>query len=359
MIVYCLLCLFGSVMAAEFSKSNQGISDGFLGDCPGSTKPAVIKPKTLETLTISVLAPGNVLKANWTKYTYSRAPKLAKHPEMDFSKKTVVLLPGYLDSINFPTMRSMGTVYKEMGYNVLVVDYFEITTKHYPIAARLIRPVSKHIAEILVSLTNHGLDPKKLELTGISLGAQATGFVAKHYRHLTGQNISSITAMDPAGPCFKHLEIQDRIDASDADFVLQITTNMDGFGLSTPVGHVAVYVNGGEYQAGDLWALPCLVICSHVKSYMIWLSALMNPGTFIAIQCDSVQQARDADCYDRLPKVTNTVDLFTDRSKPGIYYLPTFNRYPYSLGKKGLKRRDNEVTKHLNWLNADEVLKVK
>ncbi|XP_063382152.1 phospholipase A1 member A-like [Cydia fagiglandana] len=347
-----------SVKAVEFSKSSRGVSVGFLGDCPGSLKPAVIKPKTLEKLSISVLAPGNVLMANWTKYSYYHASKLATHHEVDFNKKTVVLVPGYLDSINFPTMRTMGTVYKELGYNVLLVDYFELTAQHFPIAARLIRPVGRHVAEMLVNLRNHGLDPKKLELIGISLGGQAISFIAKHYRHLTGQNISSITAIDPSGPCFRHLGPKDRLDSSDADFILQIITNMDGFGTSVPAGHVTVLVNGGEYQPGDFWTLPCLVMCSHIRSYFIWLSALMNPGTFIAIQCDSVQQARDGDCYERLPRVTNTVDLFTDRSKPGIYYLHTFNRYPYGLGKRGLKRKYNEVTKHLNWLNRDDVFTV-
>ncbi|XP_063363395.1 phospholipase A1 member A-like [Cydia amplana] len=299
-----------------------------------------------------------MLMVNWTKYSYSHVSKLATHHEVDFDKKTVVLLPGYLDSINYPTMRTMGTIYKELGYNVLLVDYFELTAQHFPIAARLIRPVGRHVAEMLVTLKNHGLDPKKLEITGVSLGGAATGFVAKHYQQLTGQNISSITAMDPSGPCFRHLGPKDRLDASDADFVLQIATNMDGFGIASPAGHVTVFVNGGEYQPGDIWSLPCLVICSHLRSYFIWLSALMNPGIFIAIQCDSVQQARDGDCYERHPRVTNTVDLFTDRSKPGIYYLHTYNRYPYGLGKRGLKRKYNEITKHLNWLNRDDVLKV-
>ncbi|XP_063382151.1 phospholipase A1 member A-like [Cydia fagiglandana] len=209
---------------------------------------------------------------------------------------------------------------------------------------------------MLAKLTDLGLDPKRLELVGYSLGGQAIGLTAKHYRQITGYNISSLTAVDPSGPCFRHLGPQDRLDPSDADFVLQITTNMDGFGIATPVGQVAIFVNGGEYQPGDLWLAPCLVLCSHGRAYFLWLSALMNPGIFIALQCDSVQQARDGDCYERQPRVTNTMDLFTDRSKPGIYYLHTFNRYPYGLGKRGLKRKDNEIVKHLSWLNQEEVL---
>jgi pancreatic lipase-related protein 2 len=226
-------------------------------------------------------------------------------------------------------------------------------------AVRLTRPVGKHAAEMLANLTDLGLDPTKLELVGLSLGGQTMSFIAKNYREITGKNISSMTALDPTGSCFRNLGPDQRLDASDADFVVKVATNIDGYGLATPVGHVNFYVNGGEYQPGDIWFLPCGGLCSHIRSYFLWLSALLNPGLFKGIQCNSVQQARDADCYDIKPMVTNTLDLYVDRSKPGIYYLSTFNRYPYGLGEKGLKRNGETILRQLSSLNEADMLWVK
>lgn len=208
------------------------------------------------------------------------------------------------------------------------------------------RTVGKHAAEMLINLTQLGLDPKKIELVGLSLGGQTVSFIAKNYRLLSGMNISRITGLDPAGPCFRNLGPEDRLDQSDADFVDVVSTNIDGFGMAAPVGHVNFYVNGGEFQPGDVFWMPCNVFCSHLRSFTVWLAALQYPDSFIAMQCDSVQDARDKNCYDRVPRVTNTLGLDVDKSKEGIFYLATDNNFPYHLGKKGLKK-ENEFFMHL------------
>lgn len=213
-------------------------------------------------------------------------------------------------------------------------------------AALFTRTVGKHAAEMLSNLTKEGLDPKKLELVGLSLGGQTVSFIGKKYRQLTGMNISRITGLDPAGPCFRNLGPEDRLDQTDADFVDTIYTNIDGFGMAAPVGHVNFYVNGGEYQPGDLFWMPCNVLCSHIRSFTIWIAALQNQDSFIAMKCSSVQEARLKNCYDKVPEITNVVGLKTDRSNEGIFFLATDNNFPYYLGKKGLKR-ENEYFSHL------------
>lgn len=220
------------------------------------------------------------------------------------------------------------------------------------------RPAGKHAAEMLANLTKLGLNPKDLEVIGLSLGGQTISFIGKNFQAITGRNISRLTALDPAGPCFRNLGPDDRLDTSDADFVDVIATNIDGFGMAAPVGHVTFYVNGGEFQPGDVMWLPCNVFCSHIRSYTIWLAALEHPNSFIAMQCDSVQQARDGNCFDRKPFVTNVLGINTDRSKKGIFYLATENNFPYFMGKKGLKR-DSEFWMHsLKSYNANSVIKM-
>ncbi|XP_047993709.1 phospholipase A1 member A-like [Leguminivora glycinivorella] len=332
---YFVVFMILSVAAVEFSREAEGHPVGLLPDCPNSDKPAAIKPKSLKKLFVTVMNKEYRLTKS---YDYYHIRSLAKNQDVDFSKKTLLYCGGYLDSNSWPFGRVLGELYKDLGYNVLLLDTLEFTARLYPQATRVIRPIGKHVAEMLVKLRAHGLDPKKLELVGLSLGAHTMSFIAKNYRLLTGQNISSLTALDAAGPCFRQAPSNQRLDPSDADFVLAIVTNMDGFGIELPVGHVIFYANGGEYQPGDIPWLPCDVFCSHIRGYILWLSALFNPGTFIGVRCDTIQQVRDGECYHIKPMVTNTLDLYTDRSKPGMYYLRTTNVYPYALGKKGLKK---------------------
>lgn len=118
-----------------------------------------------------------------------------------------------------------------------------------------------------------------------------------------------------------------------------IETNIDGYGMAAPVGHVNFYVNGGEFQPGDVLWVPCTGLCSHIRSFTLWIAALKNPDSFIAMKCDSVQDARNKNCFNRTPIVTNVVGLNTDRTKEGVFYLSTDNNYPYFLKEKGLKKK--------------------
>lgn len=220
------------------------------------------------------------------------------------------------------------------------------------------RPVGFHAAEMLANLTKLGFNPKKLEVIGLSLGAQTMSFIAKNYRLLTGMNISRLTGLDPAGPCFRNLGPEDRLDESDADFVDVVHTNIDGWGMAAPVGHVNFYVNGGEYQPGDVLWIPCNVLCSHVRSYTIWLAALQNPDAFIAMRCESVSQARTRGCFDNKPIVTNLLGLKTDRNKKGIFYLGTYNNFPYFMGQNGLNKENEYFGWRLKEFNSAELMKL-
>ena len=225
-------------------------------------------------------------------------------------------------------------------------------------ASRFMRAAGRNVAEMIAELAKLGLDPKKTELIGLSLGGQTASFVAKHFYKLTGTKISRITGLDPAGPCFRNLGPDQRIDKSDADFVEVVSTNIDNMGMAAPVGHVTYYVNGGENQPGEVYWLFCNSLCSHIRSHILWLTALTHRNSFIAIQCDSVQQARNIQCYDRKPLVTNVMGLNANKSKEGIFYLTTTNRYPYYLGKKGLKKENDYILSVTKNLNSEDVIKI-
>ncbi|CAH2039369.1 unnamed protein product, partial [Iphiclides podalirius] len=346
------------VTAMYSSRALEGYPSGYLGDCPGSTKEAIITKKSLKHLAIYVQGPGGVIDARHVKYNYYQMRQLARDPDIDFSRKTLLYIGGFLDSPNFPIARTISTVYHDVGYNVLLLDTNTFTTMEYPMAVRFMRPVGRHVAKMLAVLIGEGLDPSKLEVVGLSLGGQTMSFVAKGLQDLTGRNVSRLTGLDPAGPCFRHLGPGQRLDMTDADFVEVVSTNIDGFGMAAPVGHVNFYVNGGEYQPGDLLWMPCNVLCSHIRSFTLWLAAMRHPDSFVAMQCDSVQQARDKLCYDRRPLVTNLLGPKVDRTKRGIFYLATDNDFPYYLGADGLKREREFFAMKTKSINEGAVIKM-
>ncbi|CAK1544907.1 unnamed protein product [Leptosia nina] len=354
-----LLCLvsIGNVCTEHSTRQTEGYPAGFLANCPGTNKEAIITKKSLKYLSI-VVQSGEGLTARHRKYNYYQTSELAKDPDLDFNRTTLLYVGGYLDSPSFFVARTIGLVYNSLGYNVLLLDTNMFTTMEYPRAARFMPTVGKHAAEMLADLTQVGLDPKKLELVGLSLGGQTASFIAKNYKLITGTKISRLTGLDPSGPCFRNLGPEERIDKGDADFVDIVATNIDGYGMATPAGHVNFYVNGGEYQPGEIFWVFCDVICSHVRALTVWISALKNQDSFIAIQCDSVQQARDKDCFDRKPKVTTVFGLKTDKSKEGIFYLSTDHKYPFYLGQRGVFKENDFTLSMTRLANREKVLKI-
>ncbi|XP_041978410.1 lipase member H-A-like [Aricia agestis] len=330
-LVHVTFCLFFNSTCAD--REDEGYPSGFMSVCPGSTFPAAIPRSQLRYLYFVVQGQGR----SRARYSYWTAGEIASDPRIDFTRRTVVVAIGYLDSTNFPISALFANQYEELGYNVILVDNQRFATVLYYLAARLMRPVGKHVAEVLVELTRSGLDPGKLELVGFSLGGQTISYIAKNYRQMTGRNVSRLIALEPAGPCFRTLGPGDRLDASDADFVQVIHTNIDGYGMPTRMGHVDIYVNGGEYQPGDLTILPCTSTCSHFRVLWLWVSALKHPNKFLALRCNSIQDARDSQCYGE-PQVVNLMGNKVEVKIHGVFYLATTHTYPFYLGKKGLKQ---------------------
>ncbi|CAG5057572.1 unnamed protein product [Parnassius apollo] len=272
------------------------------------------------------------------------------------NKKTVLYCGGFLDSASFPFSRALGTAYCKRGYNVIMVELFQFLTYIYPKSVRLTKVLGDKIGELLTKLTEQGLKTENLEIVGISLGAHIGGYAAKYLYAATGKKPSRITGLDPAGPCYRSLPPSSKLQASDADRVDIVHTNIDGFGLAEKLGHVDFYVNGGEYQPSDIPAIPCLVLCSHLRSGLYWWQAIEHPKKFIGIKCDSIQDARFAKCFNN--SETNYLGLETKFNRPGIYYLPTFNEFPYYRGKEGLKQENEiytSVSRLINSVNLFEV----
>ncbi|XP_049880119.1 phospholipase A1 member A-like isoform X2 [Pectinophora gossypiella] len=352
-----LLVLAGCAHAGRFTPPPDiGMPAGLIPDCPGVRKNASISAQSMPMLQVSFYrldAGGNLLTR---PMPVTAAHKMLASEKIDWSKKTVVHAVGWLDSAMFPHSRALAAAYARRGYNVFVTDTFAFLTSIYPKSVRLTRVIGKKLGEFLAKLTALGLRGERLELVGISLGAHIAGYTAAAYTALTGSRPRRLTGLDPAGPCFRALPPDMRFNAGLADQVDVIHTNIDGFGIAEPLGHVDVYVNGGEYQPGDVPYIPCLVICSHVRAVLYWWQAIEHPKKFIAVQCDSVQEARLANCYNNT--VTNYIGLETRFDRPGIYYLSTSNEFPYYRGRAGLDASNEIYTSVVRSINDDNGFQV-
>ncbi|KOB75924.1 putative lipase [Operophtera brumata] len=150
-------------------------------------------------------------------------------------------------------------------------------------------------------------------------------------------------ALDPAGPCFRNLPNEERLNPDAAERVDVVHTNIDGFGIADTMGHVDFYVNGALFSN---FILPCFQLCSHVLAAVYWALSFSNPDKFIAVQCDTVADARLGNCFDKELK-TNVLGPKTNFSQPGIYYLPTSEAFPYFMGEEGLKKRKYGANNYL------------
>ncbi|KAM3966425.1 lipase member H-A-like [Aphomia sociella] len=357
----CIFCvssiLFGFATAIPSFRYNEGYPTGYLADCPGSDKPSIITKESLNSLSITVIG----LKGKPSRrkmYTYYQIKAFANDPTMDYSKKTMLYVGGYGDNPISPLAIVFHNEYLKLGYNIWLLDTSKFTIREYPRAARLMRTVGKHVGEILHNLTlyNVEFDPKNLEMVSVSLGVHTMSFIAKSFKALSGTTVGRLTGLDPSGPCFRNLGPEGQLDKSDADFVDVLITNMDGLGTANPMGHVNYYVNGGEFQSAELPWYLCDYLCSHMRMFTLWYAALLHPDSFIAMQCDSVQQARERNCYDRRPMVTNVLGLKANKTKHGIFYLATNYYFPYYMGKKGLKRKYEPLDVRLRELNSADVM---
>lgn len=350
-IAVCILC--GLAEAAVRSPlTDIGHPAGLFPDCPGVTKNATISPRMIHQLQMVIhkWIDGQLQTKNIPILSVPKVLIRDKHIDLK-KKKTAIYAPGFWDTSAMPINRAIGRAYAKRGYNVLVTETFSFLTYIYPKSVRLSMTIGRKIGELLVKLDQMGLEPENLELVGMSLGAQILSFASKHYYKETGKKPGRIVGLDPAGPCFRSLEPEMKFNANDGEKVVVIHTNIDGFGTAEPLGHVDFYANGGEYQPSDIPYIPCLIVCSHMKAMIYWWLAVENPRKFIGIKCDSVQDARYANCYQN--NQLNNLGVETDFNKTGIFYLPTSNVFPYYRGKDGLKSENEIYTSMARNINND------
>lgn len=91
------------------------------------------------------------------------------------------------------------------GYNILVVEWSRYSGGRY-IANAIVNSyrVGEIIGKVLLRMMNEGFNLDKFHLVGHSLGGHLVGFIGRSFINNSNktEEITRITALDPAGPLF-------------------------------------------------------------------------------------------------------------------------------------------------------------
>ncbi|CAG7837711.1 unnamed protein product [Allacma fusca] len=297
----------------------------------------------------------------FTRTTRNEAEELlpGKDALLDFSayngaKNTVVIVHGWTDNSTTPwVVKTKNAILDKEDSNVLVVDWYPGASLNYLKSVDNARLVGAQIAALLQFIIGKtSTTPAKIHIIGHSLGAHIAGYVGKRI-----DNIARITALDPTQPYFEGTDALVRLDVSDAVFIQTIHSNgksasrLDGFGLTTPIGNVDIYPNGGEVQPGCKDQISKLkgslndllkydfdgqfseYACSHSRAPEYYAESLLSECPFVAYRCDDAKAFEAGSCYSDCQDGSCLVVGNEKESKPqpGHYFLNTDSQASFCL----------------------------
>ncbi|CAB4057017.1 Pancreatic lipase-related protein 3 [Lepeophtheirus salmonis] len=250
----------------------------------------------------------------------------------DASKLTKTIVHGFMGNCELPWVVDMrDALLKISDINVFCADWKQGSQfPNYSQAAANTQIVGLMIAKFFNAVSGVvGSIGPKLHLIGFSLGAQVCGYAGSKI-----PNCSRISGLDPAGPVFRDLEVEFRLDKSDADFVDVIHTNSayylsGGLGLSDVCGHVDFYPFGGQNQ------MPCKSVfqeaffwkdigCSHSRAVRLYIESIKNKDCkMVGFPCVGGYNTflLKGECFDTSKAFP--LGLNTPRNANGELYLTT------------------------------------
>ncbi|CAH2097324.1 unnamed protein product [Euphydryas editha] len=262
------------------------------------------------------------------------AETLRKARSFDSDENLIIFIHGFTDD---PTKDSFAEISKSFFDNghlsTIALDGSSLIRWLYLRSTTYVRFMGEKLGETLASIVYQGQDPAHIHIIGHSLGAHISGFTGKTFHDLTGKHIGRITGLDPAGPCFSHVDPELRLKESDAAFVDVIHTDAGVYGIKDPVGHVDFYPNSGSEQPNCL-----LQTCSHSRSWQLFGESVVRHDAFPAVKCKSWDEFKEGKCE----KDISYMGYATKPDTRGLYFLQTAGSSPYGLGLDGIKYKNTD-----------------
>merc|ERR1711970_1690118 len=224
--------------------------------------------------------------------------------------KTIILTHGFgADTDSHWTTKSTKLFLELLDTNIILVDWRKLAEAPWYFSAVGNVPIVANQTSYLINLLANvaGLQSERIMMIGHSLGAHVSGDTGMFCQQTHGLTMGNIIGIDPAGPEFHTDDINVRLDASDADFVVAIHVNggdlLEGcIAYYDPCGHVDFYPNGGKHQPGctDLGGLWDLVIggCSHHKSHDYVYEGILHDQAFMSWQCSDWENFTAGACAE-------------------------------------------------------------
>uniref|UniRef100_A0A8C6ZVV5 Triacylglycerol lipase n=1 Tax=Nothoprocta perdicaria TaxID=30464 RepID=A0A8C6ZVV5_NOTPE len=259
-------------------------------------------------------------------------PTTIRQSNFDVNKKTRFIVHGFIDKGEENWLSDLCRVLEDV--NCICVDWKKGSRCQYTQASNNIRVVGAEIAYFVnVLMEQFGYSASNVHIIGHSLGAHVAGEAGKRR-----PGIGRITGLDPAQPYFQDTPIEVRLDQSDAEFVDVIHTDTAptipylGFGMSTAIGHLDFYPNGGREMPGCELTWEHLftgtrdfVACNHLRSYKYYSDSIIYPNGFLGFACASYDTFKTESCFPcpkgGCPNMGHYADKFKGKVGNGITKL--------------------------------------
>lgn len=249
-------------------------------------------------------------------------------PETNFvaALPTKIIVHGYNSDMRLDSLVVIRQEYLKKGsYNVVAVDWHRLAVAPcYPMAVHNVPHVGDCLAQLVRRLWDYGA--RDIHVIGFSLGAHVPAFAANALRPY---RLTRITGLDPAMPLFVTVDKNEKLDASDAEFVDVLHTNAFVQGKIEPSGHIDFYVNGGVTQPG-CWEHGNPFGCSHHRSTEYFAESINTKIGFWAWPCYDFLAYLLGLCPPRFPAVLMGDDVNTNYR--GFYLVSTKSQSPFAEG---------------------------
>ncbi|KAJ8728389.1 hypothetical protein PYW08_016774 [Mythimna loreyi] len=248
------------------------------------------------------------------------------------ANKFFMYVGGFKSNITKTSTELIRNAFRNIGNSYLIIPDHKAYTHandgyraSYERSVKHVPSIGKKLAVMLAGLKAGGISPKTIHCIGHSLGSQILGHVGENFIKLTGQKISRITALDPAGPCFD--KQSEHVRSGLADYVEVFHCNGRVLGSEKAFGDVDFFANNGKVQpeCGDPSSLSPLKAfekskCSHKKCVKMWTETVLHRDWYPAYNCEQYKEFKIGRCAQN--KMT-TAGFWNPGTATGKYYFST------------------------------------
>ncbi|KAL6416745.1 hypothetical protein ACFW04_008252 [Cataglyphis niger] len=239
---------------------------------------------------------------------------------------TKIIVHGYNSDMQLGYLVDIRNEYLKRGkYNLIAVDWHRLATAPcYPMAVHNVPHVGDCLAQLIDRLRDYGATD--IHVIGFSLGAHVPAFSANVLRPY---RLPRITGLDPAMPLFITVNKDEKLDASDAEFVDVLHTNAFIQGKIEPSGHIDFYMNGGVNQPG-CWGHGNPFGCNHHRAAEYFAESINSKIGFWGWPCYGFVSYLLGLCPPKHPAVLMGEDV-NERYR-GFHLVKTRAQSPFAEG---------------------------